>query len=125
MTSLLPDMEPIYLDTELALAQIGDAQAVHGMLTMLEETLQRDVPRIAELLAENDVVGANRLLHPLKGFLPIFCRAPLCEHVAQVEMLSKDSHSASVGPAYLELMPELNVLLAEVSSYLNDNGAAY
>jgi len=118
-------MDPVHLDTELALEQIGDAQAVHGMLTMLEETLQRDVPQIADLLEAGDVVGANRLLHPLKGFLPIFCRPPLCEHVAQVEMLSKDSHSASVWPAYQELMPELNLLLSEVSAYLNEHGAAY
>lgn len=124
MTSLLPDIDPVYLDTDLALEQIGDAQAVHGMLTMLEETLQRDVPRIAELLAEHDVVGANRLLHPLKGFLPIFCRSELCEHVAQVEMLSKDAHSQSVGPAYQDLMPELYILLTEVSAYLNEHGGA-
>lgn len=124
MTSLLPDMEPVYLDAALALEQIGDLQAVHGMMTMLEETLQRDVPLIAELLATHDVVGANRLLHPLKGFLPIFCRPILCEHVAQVEMLSKDSKSQSVGPAYQELMPELQILLGEVSSYLNEHGGA-
>jgi HPt (histidine-containing phosphotransfer) domain-containing protein len=124
MTSLLPQSDRIYLDTELALSQIGDVQAMQGMLTMLEESLGRDIPKIAELLDAGDVVGANRVLHPLKGFIPIFCVPALCELVAQVEMLSKDSKSTAIGPAYAELQPELQQLLAEVSSYLNDNGAS-
>lgn len=124
MTSLLPPQGPTYLDTELALGQIGDVQTLLGMLTMLEETLARDVPEIERLLDSGDVVGANRLLHPLKGFLPIFCRPGLCEHVALVETLSKDASCTSVGPAYAELKPELNMLLVEVGSYLNENGGA-
>ncbi len=124
MTSLLPQSDPVYLDTELALSQIGDVQAMQGMLTMLEESLARDIPLIAQLLSAGDVVGANRLLHPLKGFIPIFCGPALCELVAQVEMLSKDSHSTAIGPAYSELQPELQQLLSEVSAYLNDNGAS-
>ncbi len=123
MPPLLPDQEPVYLDVDHAMSQIGDAQAMLGMLTMLEESLARDVPAIAGLLDAGDVIGANRLLHPLKGFIPIFCGPVLCEHVAQVEMLSKDSKSVSIGPAYAELMPELNQLLADVSVFLNANGA--
>lgn len=124
MSSLLPDPVPVYLDVDLAMSQIGDVQAMQGMLSMLEESLARDIPAIAELLDSGDVVGANRLLHPLKGFIPIFCGPVLSELVAQVEMLSKDASSTSVGPAYAELMPELNQLLADVSVYLNDKGAA-
>lgn len=123
MSTLLPPIDPVYLDIESALVQVGDVQTLQGMLTMLEETLARDVPQIATLLDAGDVVGANRLLHPLKGFLPIFCRPSLCEHVGLVETLSKDASCTSVGLAYSELMPELNVLLAEVSFYLNENGA--
>jgi len=124
MSSLLPDPEPVYLDVDLAMSQIGDVQAMQGMLTMLEESLARDIPAIADLLDSGDIVGANRLLHPLKGFIPIFCGPVLSELVAQVEMLSKDASSTTVGPAYAQLMPELNQLLADVSFYLNDKGAA-
>jgi HPt (histidine-containing phosphotransfer) domain-containing protein len=124
MASLLPQSDPIYLDTELAVSQIGDVQAMQGMLTMLEESLGRDIPLIAQLLANGDVLGANRLLHSLKGFIPIFCSPALCELVAQVEMLSKDSKSTAIGPAYAELQPELQQLLSEVSAYLNDNGVS-
>lgn len=123
MSSLLPDPVPVYLDVDLAMSQIGDVQAMQGMLTMLEESLGRDIPSIAALLANGDVVGANRLLHPLKGFIPIFCGPVLSELVAQVEMLSKDASSTAVGPAYAKLMPELNQLLSEVSVYLNSGTA--
>ena len=115
---------PVYLDTELALSQIGDAQAMQGMLAMLEESLGHDVPQIEHLLEAGDVVGANHLLHPLKGFIPIFCGPVLCELVTRVEMLSKNGNSTEVATAYALLKPELNQLLSEVSAYLNENGAA-
>jgi HPt (histidine-containing phosphotransfer) domain-containing protein len=124
MSPPLPDAAPVYLDIELAMSQIGDLQALQGMLSMLEESLTRDIPSIASMLSVGDVVGANRLLHPIKGFVPIFCGPALSEHVAQVEMLSKEAYSTAVGPAYAGLKPELEQLLVEVSAYLNQNGAA-
>ena len=124
MSSLLPDLPPVHLDVDSALAQVGDMESLVGMLGMLEETLARDIPAIEALLAKHDVVGANRLLHPLKGFLPIFSRAALCEHVTLVEVLSKDASCTSVGPAYAELKPELQLLLGEVSAFLNRDTSA-
>jgi hypothetical protein len=115
----MSSFETVHLDTALALSQIGDAEATQGMLAMLEETLGRDVPHITELLRNGDVVAANHLLHPLKGFIPIFCRQALCDQVAAVEALSKHGDSASVAIAYEGLRPELELLLSEVSSYLN------
>lgn len=109
---------PPYLDTALALSQIGDADAVRNILTMVEESLQRDIPQIAQLLQAGDVPGANGLLHPLKGFVPIFCAPALCAHVGEVEALSKNGSSAVVGQAYAALQPELAQLLLEVSAYL-------
>lgn len=123
MASLLPQSDPTYLDAELAVSQIGDLQSMQGMLTMLEESLTRDIPMIAALIDARDIVGANRLLHSIKGFIPIFCGPAMCDLVAQVELLSKDPNSTTIGPAYAELQPELRQLLAEVSAYLNDNGA--
>ncbi len=115
----MSSIETVHLDTALAMSQIGDAEAMQGMLAMLEETLGRDVPQIAELLSHGDVRGANHLLHPLKGFIPIFCRPALCEDVAKVEGMSKHGDSASVAAAYAELRPELELLMSEVSAYLN------
>lgn len=92
------------------------------MLAMLEESLARDIPLIAELLAKGDVPGANRLLHPMKGFLPIFCGEALCTELSAVEGLSKTASTAEVAPAYAALRPKLDQLLAEVVAFLQNNG---
>jgi len=117
-------LEPVFLDIQLALEQIGDSQAMHGMLAMLEESLARDIPKIGQLLEEGDLPTANRVLHSIKGFIPIFCVETLCTHVARVELLSKNGDWAEISKAYAELKPDLQLLQAEVASYLNDQGAS-
>ena len=124
MPTPLPPAGPIYLDTGLALSQIGDTDAMNSMLLMLQESLARDVPEIAALLQMGEVLAANRLLHTLKGFIPIFCPEPLCAHVVRVEALSKLGPGPALAPAYAALQPELAQLLCEVDSYLQANGMA-
>jgi len=118
------DAESNFLDIDLAIEQVGDLQAVQGMLSMLEESLARDVPRIAQLLADGDVKAANRVLHGLKGFIPIFCVDALCQHVARVEEMSKTAGAAEVGIAYAPLMGDLEQLQGEVVDYMNNQGGA-
>jgi HPt (histidine-containing phosphotransfer) domain-containing protein len=125
MTILGDSAEPYFLDVELAISQIGDVQTMQGMLTMLEETLARDVPLITQLLESGDHVAANRLLHPLKGFIPIFCGEALCAHVTKVEEMSKIGPSSAVLAAYGQLRVELEQLATEVSIYLNESGGTY
>jgi HPt (histidine-containing phosphotransfer) domain-containing protein len=117
------DASPVYLDTAHAIAQLGDADALPPMLAMLEESLARDVPQITALLDSGDVPGANRLLHPMKGFLPIFCGDALCAELSAVEGLSKTPSSTEVAPAYAALRPKLDQLLAEVVAFLKNHGA--
>lgn len=121
MPSRFGESRPTYLDTQLAMAQIGDVATMHGMLVMLEETLAKDIPLIADSLALGDVAQANSLLHPLKGFLPIFCNARLCDDVSKVEGMSKGGSAAVVGKAYGVLRPELEILLEEVADYLSNH----
>ena len=108
----------VQLDIARALAQIGDEAAMRGMLPMLQELLERDIPLITQLLVNDDVRGANPLLHSLKGCLPIFCAPALCEHMAVVEHMSKAGQSADVGIAYGLLLPKLQALQKEVTQYL-------
>ncbi|MDH4450915.1 MAG: Hpt domain-containing protein [Rhodoferax sp.] len=112
---------PRYLDVVGAMEQIGDADALREMLVMVGDALGRDVPAISALLAQGDVKGANQLLHPLKGFIPIFCKPELYGHVADVEKLSKHGDATSVAMAYAALAPELQTLEAEVAAYLRAN----
>ena len=108
----------LYLNIAGALEQIGDEGALREMLPMVLDSLQRDVPAITELLTKGDVQGANHLLHPLKGFIPIFCTAELVAKVSEVEFMSKKGDAPTVAAAYATLAPELRVLEAEVAAYL-------
>jgi HPt (histidine-containing phosphotransfer) domain-containing protein len=113
---------PRFLNIAGALAQIGDEGALREMLPMVLDALQKDVPAIADLLAQEDVVGAHRLLHPLKGFIPIFCTEELYERVAAVELMSKKEGAPEVAAAYARLSPDLIALESEVRSYLGRIG---
>ena len=112
-----------FLDVDLAIRQTGGAQAMQGMLPIVEESLARDIPRISELLAQGDVEGASRVLHSLKGFIPIFCGAALSTLVAQVHELSKTGSVQDVTAAYAPLRADLNALLADVANYRRDHAA--
>jgi HPt (histidine-containing phosphotransfer) domain-containing protein len=119
MATTSPDGQVrVQLDIARALEQIGDETAMRGMLPMLQELLERDVPKITQLLAGHDVRGANPLLHSLKGCLPIFCVPALCEHLALVEHMSKAGEYPEVGEAYGLLLPKLQELQKEVTQYL-------
>jgi len=122
MPSPMPQAGPGLLNIDLALSQIGDVDAMNDMIVMLEESLGRDVPQVSALLQNGDIQGANRLLHGLKGFIPIFCPESLCLEVVRVEGLSKASDSPELAEAYATLRPHLETLLAEVTAYLVANG---
>jgi hypothetical protein len=124
MTESTANPAPIHLDLDAAISQVGDLPSVLGILGMVEETLQRDIPSIADFLANGNVPEAGKLLHSLKGFVPIFCRTPLCEQVAKVEALSKHADVAEVAPAFDALKPELEQLLFEVSACLKAENAS-
>jgi len=111
----------VYLDIARAVEQIGSVDSLRNMLPMLQELLERDLPQIEHFLAQDDVRSANPLLHSLKGCMPIFCASALCEHLADVEKLSKAGGSAEVGGAYAQLRPKLQHLQQEVALYLSQS----
>ena len=108
----------VYLDIARAVEQIGDEDALRGMLPMLQEMLDRDLPRIQQCFDQQDVRGANPMLHSLKGCLPIFCAPALSDHVAQVEQMTKTGVGPEVGEAFALLSPKLQQLQQEVALYL-------
>lgn len=114
----------IHLDIPRALEQIGDEDALRGMLPMLQEMLERDLPQIAQCLGNDDVRGANPLLHSMKGCLPIFCAPALCEQLTKVEHMSKAGGIVEVSAAFADLNPKLLVLKQEVAQYLSGSGEA-
>jgi hypothetical protein len=107
-----------YLDIDRALLQVGDLPALDDLLAMLEVSLTRDIPQIEQLLAQKKVFLVNRMLHALKGFLPIFCGDALCDEVAAIEMLSRTGSPADVAGAYVSVSPKLLQLQMDVAQYM-------
>jgi HPt (histidine-containing phosphotransfer) domain-containing protein len=114
---------PIYLSVERAMEFIGDANGVLSLLNTLHQTLGNDLPKIQCLLEKDDLHGANRLLHQLKGFTPVFCVDRLVEEVVSVEHLSKHAESSAVRSAYGRLAPQLEQLRTEVATHLSLHAA--
>ena len=116
--------DPIYLSVERAMEFIGDANGVLSLLKTLQQTLSDDLPRLQELLDQGDVYAANRILHQLKGFTPVFCVDRLVELVVQVENMSKHAEASELRTAYAQLAPQLEALRMEVIDHLSSHSAA-
>jgi len=114
-----PAASPLrYLDPAQALDYIGEADQVHTMLLMLDESLSTELDQLDALVGAADLAGANRLLHPLKGFMPIFCQPTLAQQVADTEALSKGQDAALLRQAWVVLGPALRGLHAEIKAEL-------
>ncbi len=110
--------QPIYLSVDRAMEFIGDANGVLSLLKTLHQTLSDDLPLLQESLDKDDVYGANRILHQLKGFTPVFCVDGLVEHVVKVEAMSKHAEAGELRAAYSLLAPQLETLRTEVANHL-------
>lgn len=110
--------QPIYLSIDRAMEFIGDANGVLSLLKTLQQTLSDDLPKLQDQLDKGDVFGANRILHQLKGFTPVFCVDSLVEKVVMVESMSKHAEPQDLRLAYQELSPQLEALRLEVVAHL-------
>ena len=109
---------PEFLSIDRAMEFIGDKQGVLSLLKTLHQTLSDDLPRLQTLLDKGDVPGANRILHQLKGFTPVFCVDSLVAHVVLIEDMSKQAEAADLRSAYLLLAPKLEALRQEVLAHM-------
>jgi HPt (histidine-containing phosphotransfer) domain-containing protein len=107
-----------YLCVERGMEFIGDEAGFLSLLKTLHKTLTTDIPLITDLLRKDDVGGANRLLHQVKGFAPVFCVDALVEHVVKVEALSKHGDAPEVRAAFAQMAPQLEQLRSEVAAHL-------
>ena len=98
--------------------QAWDAERLQQKTAALQQSLQDDLPQLQARLDAGDLPGANRLLHQLKGFAPVFCVDHLVAEVVRVEGLSKGTDVQAVRTAYEHLGPQLHQLLTEVQGQL-------
>lgn len=106
-----------HLDLPSALSKIGDGSVVRDMLGMLADLLAWDVPKIQRALLDQDTALAGRLLHSLKGCLPIFYHAPICDLVAQDEQYAQHGDSALTDEVYASLGPALSALALKIQHH--------
>ena len=109
---------PSCLSIERALDFVGDMQGVIQLLGTLASSLQQDMAQLQACLDAGDLPGAQRLLHQIKGFAPVFCVDSLVTQVVMVERLSKAEDLQAVREAHAGLRPQLQQLLAEVQERL-------
>ena len=114
----MPPSDLHFLDLQRAQSHLGDSVVLRDMLDLLQQSLAQDLAEIDQLLQQGQVAAANRLLHALKGFAPVFCSESLCAEVVAVEALSKHSEAPAVVLAYDQLRPRLEGLRQEVRQYL-------
>jgi hypothetical protein len=106
-----------------ALEFLGDRQGVQDLLPVLCSTLSLAVPETADLIARGNMPEAAQRLHSLKGFVPVFCYAPLVEELTHVERLCRGGPSNKVAAAYAVLRPSLQRLGEEAAHYLAQSSA--
>jgi HPt (histidine-containing phosphotransfer) domain-containing protein len=107
------------LDVARGVGMMGSEPALRKILVAVVGSLETDLPAIQGALQARDVVTANRLLHAIKGYMPIFGTDAMVELVAAVEKLSKTESAETLRPHCLRLEPELQGLLTEIQSFLN------
>ena len=108
-----------FLDVQRGISMLGSEQSLRMILQTVNGSMMHDIPEISRLLEAGEVSTANRLLHAIKGYVPVFCSDALIEQVIQTERLSKTAKAAEVVPAYVALSPKLQSLLTEVQLYLD------
>ena len=114
--------QAIHLDIERAIGYTGDAAAAADLLRMVEQSLGSDIDKIWQKLELGDVAAAGRLIHAIKGFVPMFCHDLLIEQVTRAEALSKTESAVSFKLVFADVAPELLLLLKDIRSYLSDRG---
>jgi len=119
MTSLADGTQAFTrLDVARGAGMMGSEAALCNILATVLNSLSTDVLTIDAALQAGDVLTANRLLHAIKGYIPIFGSDALIEQVVGVEKLSKTEPVEVVQVSYLQLGPELHSLLAEIRIFL-------
>jgi len=102
---------------------IGADDALRSILSSVWSSLPQDSADIRKLLQAGDVYRANRLLHAIKGYAPLFCADALTAEVVQIEALSRTATPAEVAPVFEALDVRLQQLLAEIQAFLNTPAA--
>jgi len=107
------------LDVARGVGMMGSETSLRKILKTVLDSMSGNLLEIEAALQAGDVATANRLLHAIKGYLPIFASDALADQVAQVEGVSKTASVDVLTPLWHDLAPHLAGLLDEVRKYLS------
>lgn len=109
------------LDVARGVSMMGSEASLRKILTTVQDSMADDLREMAQALAKDDVASFNRLLHAIKGYVPIFVSDALVAQVTELEMTSKTESVATVAPLYAELAPRMDALLGEIRHFLAES----
>ena len=106
------------LDLARGVGMLGSEASLRKILKTVLDSMAGNLPEIDQALKSGDVITANRLLHAIKGYVPIFATDALVDAVVHVEQVSKTESAAVVAGLYADLAPRLEGLLGEIRQFL-------
>jgi len=109
------------LDVERGVGMMGSEESLRKILKTVLDNMAKNLPEIETSSGGGDVPTANRMLHAIKGYVPIFATGALIDHVTEVEKLSKTEPASVVMSAYADLAPQLRGLLDEIKAFLGQD----
>ncbi len=109
------------LNAARGIGMMGSQLSLCKILKTVVDSMVADLPKIDAALLSEDVPAANRILHAIKGYMPIFACDALVAQVTTLEKISKTEPAAVVLPLYRELAPELQALIVEIRAFLAKN----
>ncbi len=88
------------------------------LVVTFEQSLAQEMANIQAGLAAEDALKVEYALHALKGFMPLFAAEPLSQAMTDLYQSSREQPLDEVIPKFTALVPNLNLLLAEVRTWL-------
>ncbi len=113
----VPQVSPV-LDTENAMARMGDKKLYHAMLAEFVSGQGQAVCTIQEALAMNDTVRAERLAHSLKGVASSVGATHLTESAMRLEQAIHANDSSAYSQLVETMASHLEQVLASIERYL-------
>jgi signal transduction histidine kinase/CheY-like chemotaxis protein len=113
-----------YLDINGARDRLGDDELLQQMLVMLSESLPDETAQFNALMAENNLQAAARVLHKIKGVIPLFCDEQTVRILQQLEvMLQQNEDTPEMRENLTALLERLNQFKAELMQWLADHSS--
>lgn len=119
--SALQETNMKYLDINGARDRLGDDELLQQMLVMLSESLPEETAQFNALMAENNLHAAARVLHKIKGVIPLFCDEATVRILQQLEvMLQQNEDTPEMREKLTALLERLDQFKSELMQWLSE-----